>query len=148
MSKKIARCSLYVLGMACLTVQAAEPLTSLDKPEGRLDIIAPAGIYRTRSDRQTVRLGESVRKGHRLPVNVKTAATSDEMVSLMAKGGYDLVTASGDASLRLIMGKRVQPINTALIAGWGSLDPRIAKGAWFNVGGKVYGTPYQWGRTC
>lgn len=36
MSKKIARCSLYVLGMACLTVQAAEPLTSLDKPEGRL----------------------------------------------------------------------------------------------------------------
>ncbi|SQC40865.1 ABC transporter, periplasmic spermidine putrescine-binding protein PotD [Klebsiella pneumoniae] len=26
------------------------------------------------------------------------------------------------------MGKRVQPINTALIAGWGSLDPRIAKG--------------------
>jgi putative spermidine/putrescine transport system substrate-binding protein len=40
------------------------------------------------------------------------------MVSLMAKGGYDLVTASGDASLRLIMGKRVQPINTALIANW------------------------------
>ncbi|MDU4312469.1 MAG: ABC transporter substrate-binding protein, partial [Klebsiella michiganensis] len=78
-------------------------------------------------------------------VNVKTAATSDEMVSLMAKGGYDLVTASGDASLRLIMGKRVQPINTALIANWKSLDPRVEKGAWFNVNGKVYGTPYQWG---
>ncbi len=45
----------------------------------------------------------------------------------MAKGGYDLVTASGDASLRLIMGKRVQPINTALIAGWGSLDPRVLR---------------------
>ncbi len=51
-------------------------------------------------------------------MNVKTAATSDEMVSLMTKGGYDLVTASGDASLRLIMGKRVQPINTALIPNW------------------------------
>ena len=61
-------------------------------------------------------------------VNVKTAATSDEMVSLMAKGGYDLVTASGDASLRLIMGKRVQPINTALIPGWGTLDPRSCEG--------------------
>ncbi len=46
---------------------------------------------------------------------------------------------------RLIMGKRVQPINTALIAGWRALDPRIAQGAWFNVGGKAYGTPYQWG---
>ncbi|EEW0266815.1 aminobutyraldehyde dehydrogenase [Escherichia coli] len=78
-------------------------------------------------------------------VNVKTAATSDEMVSLMTKGGYDLVTASGDASLRLIMGKRVQPINTALIPNWKTLDPRVVKGDWFNVGGKVYGTPYQWG---
>ncbi len=78
-------------------------------------------------------------------VNVKTAATSDEMVSLMAKGGYDLVTASGDASLRLIMGKRVQAINTALIPNWKTLDPRVAKGAWFNVGDKVYGTPLSMG---
>ncbi len=145
MSKKIARCSLYVLGMACLTVQAAEPLTSLDKPEGRLDIIAwPGYIERGQTDKQYDWVSQ-FEKDTGCQVNVKTAATSDEMVSLMAKGGYDLVTASGDASLRLIMGKRVQPINTALIAGWGSLDPRIAKGAWFNVGGKVYGTPYQWG---
>ncbi|STV90556.1 ABC transporter [Klebsiella michiganensis] len=43
------------------------------------------------------------------------------------------------------MGKRVQPIDTALIANWKSLDPRVEKGAWFNVNGKVYGTPYQWG---
>jgi putative spermidine/putrescine transport system substrate-binding protein len=43
------------------------------------------------------------------------------------------------------MGKRVQPINTALISNWSTLDPRVEKGAWFNVGGKVYGTPYQWG---
>ena len=55
---------------------------------------------------------------------LKTAATSDEMVSLMAKGGYDLVAASGDASLRLIMGKRVRPINTALIPQLEALDPR------------------------
>ena len=142
MSKKIARCSLYVLGMACLTVQAAEPLTSLDKPEGRLDIIAwPGYIERGQTDKQYDWVSQ-FEKDTGCQVNVKTAATSDEMVSLMAKGGYDLVTASGDASLRLIMGKRVQPINTALIAGWGSLDPRIAKGTWFNVGGKVYGTPW------
>lgn len=128
MSKKIARCSLYVLGMACLTVQAAEPLTSLDKPEGRLDIIAwPGYIERGQTDKQYDWVSQ-FEKDTGCQVNVKTAATSDEMVSLMAKGGYDLVTASGDASLRLIMGKRVQPINTALIAGWGSLDPRIAKG--------------------
>ena len=81
-------------------------------------------------------------------MNVKTAATSDEMVSLMAKGGYDLVTASGDASLRLIFGKRVQPINTALIPNWKNIDPRLLNGARYTVDGKTYGTPYQWGRTC
>ena len=32
-------------------------------------------------------------------VKVKMAATSDEMVSLMNGGGFDLVTASGDATL-------------------------------------------------
>ena len=54
MSKKFARCSLYVLSMACLTVQAAEPLTSLDKPEGRLDIIAwPGYIERGQTDNST-----------------------------------------------------------------------------------------------
>jgi putative spermidine/putrescine transport system substrate-binding protein len=51
-------------------------------------------------------------------VNVKTANTSDEMVALMNEGGFDLVTASGDASLRLVAGKRVQPINIDLIPSW------------------------------
>jgi putative spermidine/putrescine transport system substrate-binding protein len=47
-------------------------------------------------------------------VSVKTAATSDEMVALMNEGGFDLVTASGDASLRLVSGGRVQEVNIGL----------------------------------
>ncbi len=35
------------------------------------------------------------------------------------------------------MGKRVQPINTALIPNWKALDPRVVKGDWFNVGGSL-----------
>ncbi len=86
MSKKFARCSLYVLSMACLTVQAAEPLTSLDKPEGRLDIIAwPGYIERGQTDKQYDWVTQ-FEKETGCQVNVKTAATSDEMVSLMAKG--------------------------------------------------------------
>ncbi len=56
-------------------------------------------------------------------VNVKTAATSDEMVALMNEGGFDLVTASGDASLRLIAGGKVQALNLALIPSYGKIDP-------------------------
>ncbi len=60
---------------------------------------------------------------------MKTAATSDEMVALMNEGGFDLVTASGDASLRLVAGKRVQPINTALIPSWSTIDERLRERA-------------------
>jgi putative spermidine/putrescine transport system substrate-binding protein len=67
------------------------------------------------------------------------------MVSLMNQGGYDLVTASGDASLRLIYGKKVQEINTALIPSWKSVDVRLQNAPWHTVAGKHYGVPYQWG---
>jgi putative spermidine/putrescine transport system substrate-binding protein len=78
-------------------------------------------------------------------VQVKTAATSDEMVALMNEGGFDLVTASGDASLRLIFGGRVQEIDVSRIPSWGQVDPRLQNAPWHTVDGKHYGTPYQWG---
>ena len=79
-------------------------------------------------------------------VSVKIAATSDEMVALMNEGGFiDLVTASGDASNRLISGGRVQEINLGLVPGWSSVDPRLQNAPWHTVGGKHYGVPYQWG---
>jgi putative spermidine/putrescine transport system substrate-binding protein len=76
---------------------------------------------------------------------VKTAATSDEMVALMNEGGFDLVTASGDASLRLVSGGKVQEVNTALVPSWSKVDPRLQSAPWHTVNGKHYGVPYQWG---
>lgn len=81
-------------------------------------------------------------------MNVKTAATSDEMVSLMTKGGYDLVTASGDASLRLIMGKRVQPINTALIPNWKRSIRAWLKATGLTLAAKFTAHLTNGGRTC
>ena len=78
-------------------------------------------------------------------VNVKTANTSDEMVALMNEGGFDLVTASGDASLRMVAGKRVQPVNTDLIPSWSNVDDRLKDAPWHTVDGVHYGVPYQWG---
>src|SRR6195256_4330770 len=51
-------------------------------------------------------------------VHAKYAGSSDEMVTLMRSGGggqYDLVSASGDASLRLIYGKDVQAVDPSKI---------------------------------
>ena len=67
------------------------------------------------------------------------------MVALMNEGGFDLVTASGDASLRLIAGKRAQPINVALIPSFKNVDARLQKAPWHYVNNTHYGVPYQWG---
>ncbi len=130
---------------ASASLQAAETLKMVGDGEGQLDIVAwPGYIERGESDKAYDWVtGFEQETGCK--VNVKTAATSDEMVSLMTKGGYDLVTASGDASLRLIAGKRVQPINPELISNWRNLDPRLIGGPWYVVDRQTYGTPYQWG---
>ena len=131
--------------LASASLQAAEPLKAVGAGEGQLDIVAwPGYIERGETDK-TYDWVTGFEKETGCKVNVKTAGTSDEMVSLMAKGGYDLVTASGDASLRLIAGKRVQPINTALIPNWKNLDPRLKDAPWYVVNNQTYGTPYQWG---
>jgi putative spermidine/putrescine transport system substrate-binding protein len=63
----------------------------------------------------------------------------------MNGGGFDLVTASGDASLRLVAGKKVQPVNIDLVPSWKTVDDRLKDAPWFTVDKVHYGVPYQWG---
>ena len=78
-------------------------------------------------------------------VTVKDAATSDEMVQLMSTGEYDLVTASGDSSLRMIFGGVVQEVDVTKIPSYSAVDERLQNAPWHTVDGKHYGVPYQWG---
>jgi len=124
---------------------AQEALQSLGAGEGEVSIIAWAGyIERGETDKNYDWVTDFEKKTG-CKVSVKTAATSDEMVALMNEGGFDLVTASGDSSLRLVAGKRVQPINTALIPSWSTIDERLQNAPWHTVDGVHYGTPYVWG---
>ena len=125
--------------------QAIAQVKELGKGEGQVNIVAwPGYIERGETDKGYDWV-TAFEKESGCKVNVKTANTSDEMVSLMNEGGFDLVTASGDASLRLVAGKRVQPINTDLIPSWKNVDQRLKDAPWFTVGGVHYGVPYQWG---
>ena len=120
----------------------AEMPTSVGKGEGEVDIVAwPGYIERGETDK-TYDWVTDFEKETGCKVNVKTAATSDEMVTLMNEGGFDLVTASGDASLRLVAGKRVQPINIDLIPSWKTVDDRLKNAPWHTVDGVHYGVPY------
>lgn len=136
-----AFCAAFTFGMTA----AAAPLQEIGEPEGVVDIVAwPGYIERgtTSPDFDWVTMFE---ESSGCQVRVKTAGTSDEMVALMNEGGFDLVTASGDASLRLIAGKRVQEVNIDLVPSWSTVDPRLQNAPWHSVGGKHYGVPYQWG---
>lgn len=126
-------------------VAAQEMLQSLGAGEGEVSIVAWAGYIERGETDPNYDWVTKFEADTGCKVSVKTANTSDEMVALMNEGGFDLVTASGDASLRLIAGKRVQPINTALIPSWSTIDERLQNAAWHTVDGTHYGTPYVWG---
>ena len=124
---------------------ADEMKKKIGKGEGQVDIVAWAGYIENGATDKSYDWVTDFEKATSCKVNVKTAGTSDEMVALMNEGGFDLVTASGDASLRLIAGKRVQPINTKLIPSWKTVDKRLQDAPWHTVEGAHYGVPYQWG---
>ena len=94
---------------------AQDMLQSLGAGEGEVSIVAWAGYIERGETDKAYDWVTKFEADSGCKVSVKTAATSDEMVALMNEGGFDLVTASGDASLRLIAGKRVQPVNIDLI---------------------------------
>jgi putative spermidine/putrescine transport system substrate-binding protein len=136
----------WVVALAGVAALALPALAKeLGKGEGEVDIVAwPGYIERGETDKNYDWVTDFEKKTS-CKVNVKTASTSDEMVALMNEGGYDLVTASGDASLRLVAGKRVQEVDTSLIPSWKTVDERLQNAPWHTVEGKHYGVPYQWG---
>ena len=134
-----------VLAFALATGPLLAQMTAVGDGEGELSIVAwPGYIERGESD-AAFDWVTKFEAASGCKVNVKTANTSDEMVALMNEGGFDLVTASGDASLRLVAGKRVQAINIDLIPSWSTVDERLKNASWHTVDGVHYGVPYVWG---
>jgi len=120
-------------------------VTAIGEGEGEVSIVAWAGYVERGETDKSYDWVTKFEADTGCKVSVKTANTSDEMVALMNEGGFDLVTASGDASLRLIAGGRVQPINIDLIPSWSTVDDRLKDAPWHTVDGVHYGVPYMWG---
>lgn len=137
--------ALLILVLLLVSSVSMGQMTEIGEGEGQVDIISWAGyIERGETDPAFDWVTEFEAQTGCM-VNNKTAATSDEMVALMNEGQFDLVTASGDASLRLVAGERVQPINIDLIPSWSTVDERLQDAPWHTVDGVHYGVPYEWG---
>jgi len=118
---------------------------SLGTMEGQVNILAWPGYAEDGSNDKSVDWVTPFEKKTGCQANVKYFGTSDEALTLMKTGEYDVVSASGDASLRLIASGDVAPVNTKLLKSYADIQPFLKNRAWNSVGGQMYGIPQGWG---
>ena len=124
------------------SVPEVDKLAALGAGEGQVNIVAWAGYVEDGTNDKSVDWVHDFESSTGCKVNSKVAGTSDEMVSLMKTGDYDVVSASGDASLRLIYGGDVAPVNTSLISNYPDIFDGLKNKQWNSVDGTPYGIPH------
>jgi putative spermidine/putrescine transport system substrate-binding protein len=117
-------------------------MTELGEGEGQVDLIAWAGYVEDGSTDPAVDWVTEFEQNTGCQVNVKIGNTSDEMVTLMRTGNYDGVSASGDATLRLIHGGDVDPVNTDLIPNYADVFSGLKDQPFNSLDGQMYGVPH------
>ena len=125
---------------------SAQPVkTEIGPGEGQLSILGWPGYVEDGSNDPAVDWVTPFETQTGCKVSFKPFGTSDEAVTLMRTGQYDVVSASGDASLRLIAGNDVEPVNMSLLKNYPDVYPFLKDKAWNTVDGKNYGMPHGWG---
>ena len=112
-----------------------EELTELGKGEGQVNLISWAGYV----EPEWVKPFEA-KTGCK--VNDKVAGTSDEMVQLMRTGQYDGVSASGNATARLVDGGDVAPVNVSLVPNYKTVFSDLKDQPYNTFDGTPYGIPH------
>src|SRR4051812_36398070 len=118
---------------------------SLGDMEGEVDILAWPGYAEDGSTDKSVDWVTPFEEKTGCEAHVKYFGTSDEAVSLIKTGDYDVVSASGDASLRLIAGGDVAPVNTDLLTNYGDIRSFLKDQPYNSVDKQMYGMPQGWG---
>ena len=129
--------------VACAGSDSADgEMKKLGDGEGAVNLIAWAGYVENGTTDPAVDWVTGFETETGCKVNVKNANSSDEMVELMQSGEYDAVSASGDATLRLIAGGDVAPVNTDLIPNYADVFADLKDKPWNSVDGVAYGVPH------
>jgi putative spermidine/putrescine transport system substrate-binding protein len=112
-----------------------EELAKLGKGEGQLNLISWAGYVEPEWQKP-------FEEKTGCKVNNKVAGTSDEMVALMRTGQYDGVSASGNATARLVEGGNVAPVNVSLVPNYKTIFPDLKNQPYNTFDGVHYGIPH------
>jgi putative spermidine/putrescine transport system substrate-binding protein len=136
-------------------IEPAKTYDSIGETEGSLELIAWSGYTEdgTTEGAEAYDWVTPFEDKTGCDVNVTYGNTSDEMVTLMRQGGgtvYDGVSASGDATNRLIAAGDVGAIDPSLFLQFKNVIAPLnpdggTNNAHYVVDGNVYGTPYMYG---
>ena len=124
---------------------SGEAVDELGELEGTVSILAWPGYVEDGTNDPAVDWVSAFEDETGCQVTSKTYGTSDEAFSLMKTGEYDVVAASGDASLRLVAGGDVAPVNTDLLKNYDAIYDFLKMQSWNSVDGVSYGIPHGYG---
>jgi putative spermidine/putrescine transport system substrate-binding protein len=114
---------------------SGEELQKVGKGEGALSLISWAGYV---EEPWTKPFEEKTG----CKVSDKVAGTSDEMVQLMRSGQYDGVSASGNATARLVDAGNVDPVNVNLVPNYKTIFSDLKNQPYNTFDGVHYGIPH------
>ncbi|MEP6981463.1 MAG: ABC transporter substrate-binding protein, partial [Nakamurella sp.] len=132
-------------GSAAPAASATATATEIGAGEGTVSILAWPGYVEDGSNDPAVDWVTPFETSTGCKVTSKTYGTSDEAFTLMKTGDYDVVAASGDASLRLVAAGDVAPVNTGLLSNYAGIYDFLKMKSWNSVDGKSYGIPHGYG---
>jgi len=121
---------------------------SIGPGEGALNLVAWTGYVESGKTDPKVDWVTPFTNQTGCKINVKFADTSDEMVTLMRQGGgtaWDGVSASGDATNRLIAHGDVAEVNVSLIPDFKDVIQSLQSPRHNTINGHHYGVPYMYG---
>jgi putative spermidine/putrescine transport system substrate-binding protein len=137
-----------LLVAACTTAPGASPapsvIASLGTAEAQVKVLAWPGYVEDGTTSPDVDWVSSFEQETGCQVAVQTFGTSDEAFTLFQTNPeeYDVISASGDATLRLVAGGFVQPVNVDLIPSYAEIFPDLKDKDYNTVDGVHYGVPH------
>jgi putative spermidine/putrescine transport system substrate-binding protein len=148
----VKRRTLGALGVVALVAAAcgggASPKPSIDLPdsigagEGELNLVIWAGYAERGEVDPAYDWVTPFEDETGCKVNTTDMTDSNNGVSLMQSGDYDGISASGDATTRLIQGGIVAPVNTAILPNYANVFAGLKDLPHNTVDGVNYGVPH------
>jgi putative spermidine/putrescine transport system substrate-binding protein len=132
-------------GGSSFQVPDLKALDKLGTPEGQVSVLAWPGYVEDGSNDPKVDWVSEFEKSSGCQVTVKTFGTSDEAFNLTKTGEYDVISASGDLTARMVASEEAVEVNTDLIPNYDKVFEFLKDQEWNTFDGKHYGVPHGYG---